>query len=161
MTRSSAMVSQALGSYQAWLFVRLAGNWAQNFKINCVAFSSGCPSGANYCWTHNGSLMAHHTHEQLAEMKNEQKLKTCVKNKVTIFWCIAQMCQRRFFFFFFFFAGYNLAVIAVQMTGCVPNIKEWISSIYTLQVYNHGLHVVAKLLSCNLALRRISWSGSP
>lgn len=64
------------------------------------------------------------------------------------------MCRRERFFFFF--AGYNLAVIAVQMTGRVPNIKEWISSIYTLQVYNHGLHVVAKLLGCNLALRRIS-----
>lgn len=57
---------------------------------------------------------------------------------------------------FGFFAGYNLALIAAQITGRVPNIKEWISSIYTLQVYNHGLHVVAKLLGCNLTLRRIS-----
>lgn len=61
-----------------------------------------------------------------------------------------------FFFPFFFFAGYNLAVLAVQMTGRVPNIKERISSIYTLQVCNHGLHVVAKPLGCNLSLRRIS-----
>lgn len=29
--------------------------------------------------------MAHHTHEQLAEMKNKQKLKACLKYKVTIF----------------------------------------------------------------------------
>ena len=55
-----------------------------------------------------------------------------------------------------FSAGYNLAVIAVQISGCVPKIKEWISSIYTLQVYNHGLYVVVKLLGCNLALCRIS-----
>lgn len=41
-----------------------------------------------------------------------------------------------------FFAGYILAVIAVQMTGRVPNVEECISSIYTPQVYNHGLHAV-------------------
>lgn len=55
-------------------------------------------------------------------------------------------------FFSFFFAGYNLAVLAVQMTGRVPNIKERISSIYTLQVCNHGLHVVAKPLASVISL---------
>lgn len=92
-------------------------------------------------------------------MKNEQKLKACV---VSDLWRIAEMCRHKrqmagfFGGFFCFFAGYNLALIAVQITGRVPNIKEWISSIYTLPVYNHGLHVVAKLLGCNLTLRRIS-----
>lgn len=62
---------------------------------------------------------------------------------------MAEMCAN---VFFFSSAGYNLAVIALQMTGRMPNIKEWISSIYTLQVYNHGLHVVREPLGCNLAL---------
>lgn len=82
--------------------------------------------------------MAHHTHEQLVEMTNEQKLKAYVK--YAFFWLTAEMCQRERQKAFV--AGCNLAVIAVQMTGRVPNIKEWTSSIYTLQVYNHCLHVV-------------------
>lgn len=38
--------------------------------------------------------MAHHTREQLAERRNEQKLKAHVKNKVAVFWPLAEMCQR-------------------------------------------------------------------
>ncbi len=57
-------------------------------------------------------------------------------------------------------AVYNLAVIPLkqwcrlQRQGVCPstihNIKEWTSAIYTLQVYNHGFHVVRQLQSCNL-----------
>lgn len=68
-------------------------------------------------------------------------------------WCVAETRQRERQTALF--AGCNLAVIAVQMTGRMPNIKEWISPIYTLQVCNHGLHVVGELLGCNLASCRI------
>lgn len=76
--------------------------------------------------------MAHHTQEQVAEMTNEQNPKTYVKDGVSLFfyWLTAEMCQRQASFFFFLSSGYNLAVIALQMTGRMPNIKEWISSIY-------------------------------
>lgn len=81
------------------------GNWAQHFSITCIAFSSGHPSAANYFSTHNGSLMAHHTHEQLAAMKNEQKLKARRIYKVTVFLAYSKNVSARapngvFFFLF-------------------------------------------------------------